>query len=83
MFAYTFLSLSDMWANDIALLKLKEVIPHGSDDMPHIQSVTLPGREDTEFPPDNTICVMKGWGCTESGKKHGSSAKYNGMNQRA
>ena len=58
---------TDMWHHDIALVKLKEEVPHGSDDLPHIQSVRLPSAHDMNFPPDGTRCVMKGWGCSHNG----------------
>ena len=37
--------------------------------LPEIQSVTLPERNDTEFPADGSRCIMVGWGCTARGKK--------------
>ena len=37
--------------------------------LPEIQSVTLPERNDTEFPADGSRCIMVGWGCTARGKR--------------
>ena len=59
----------DQWRNDIALVKVRDTIPVGSDIFPLIQSVTLPKRGDTAFPADGARCTMVGWGCTSQGKK--------------
>ena len=58
----------DHWRNDIALVKMRDTVPLGSDIFPQIQSVTLPERGDTAFPADAARCTMVGWGCTSQGK---------------
>ena len=57
--------MAELWLNDIALVKIREEIPHTADLIPHIQSVPL--AQDNDFPPDGTTCIMKGWGCSEGG----------------
>ncbi|KAI0234353.1 hypothetical protein LSAT2_015386 [Lamellibrachia satsuma] len=48
----------DHWRNDIALVKMRDTVPLGSDIFPQIQSVTLPERGDTAFPADAARCTM-------------------------
>ena len=55
-----------MWANDIALIKLKDKVPSGADT-PQIQAVALPPQGEMRFPPDGARCIMKGWGCQVGG----------------
>ena len=63
----TCLLFLDMWKNDIALIKLKDKVPSGSDT-PEIQAVTLPPSGEMRFPPDGAKCIMKGWGCQVGGE---------------
>ena len=37
--------------------------------LPEIQAVTLPERNETEFPVDGARCIMVGWGCTARGRR--------------
>ena len=62
-----FFLFSDSWANDIALVRLEEPVPSGPD-VPEIGSVTLTAQGERRFPADGQICIMKGWGCTQSGE---------------
>lgn len=57
---------SNMWKNDIALVKLAQVVPSGIDDLPRIQKITL-NSAGMAFPPAGHVCYMKGWGCTDNG----------------
>ena len=55
-----------MWANDIALIKLKDKVPSGAVT-PEIQAVALPPQGEMRFPPDGARCIIKGWGCQVGG----------------
>ena len=60
--------MTDNWKHDIALIKLEKDLPIDTD--PNINAVTLPSADQgTSWPPAETECVMKGWGCEETGKK--------------
>ena len=62
-----------VWNNDIALIKLKEDIPLSRTN---IDSVLLPNSaKSSSWPPAETHCVVKGWGCTEKGKTDVSTMK--------
>ncbi|KAI0211392.1 Acrosin [Lamellibrachia satsuma] len=73
IFVYHDYDSSDHWRNDIALVKLRDTVPVGSEIFPEIQSVTLPERGDTAFPADGARCTMVGWGCTSQAPR---SIKY-------
>ena len=60
----------DHWRNDIALVKLRDTVPVGSEIFPESQSVTVPERGDTTFPADGGRRTMVGWGCTSQGKNY-------------
>ena len=62
---------ADFWKNDIAVVKLEDDYPVGPED-PNIGIVPLPQTGLTDWPPVGAECVMKGWGCTESGKLYNS-----------
>ncbi|ELU11834.1 hypothetical protein CAPTEDRAFT_188642 [Capitella teleta] len=65
----------NLWANDIALVKLEEDVPSGSELLSHIQSVHLPVQGLMTFPRDMQKCIMKGWGCTAGGGSVASVAR--------
>ncbi|KAK2186845.1 hypothetical protein NP493_187g03043 [Ridgeia piscesae] len=67
VFIYKDYDSEDFWRNDIALVKLRDAVPVGSEIFPEIQSVTLPMRGDAAFPADGARCMMVGWGCTSKG----------------
>lgn len=56
---------SGLWENDLALLKLEETLPIGTD--PDIDAVTLPEAGLTDWPREGQECYSKGWGCSENG----------------
>ena len=65
---------TELWANDIALLRLEDAVPSGPD-VPEIQAVDLPRPGEVDFPADSQECVMKGWGCTANGESNVRKAK--------
>jgi len=63
------LVITELWHNDIALLRLEEPVPVSATHIPEIQAAKLPKQGETRFPMDGQNCIMKGWGCTMNGTK--------------
>jgi len=57
---------NNLWANDIALLKL-DMTPTEFPDNPYIKPVPLPVNVSGDWPPVGSNCSMQGWGCTVQG----------------
>ncbi|XP_041370906.1 trypsin I-P1-like [Gigantopelta aegis] len=57
---------SSIWANDIALVKLKRKVPSGPT-FSYIRKLHLPLMNETDFPLVHQECQMSGWGCTVNG----------------
>ncbi len=59
---------SDLWENDIALVKLHT----GILSRRHTDVVELPPATDgataAAWPEEGDVCVAKGWGCTQAGQ---------------
>lgn len=56
------------WANDIALIRLRENLPVDSD--PNIDVAPLPDDDDNDendWPADGENCTFVGWGCNTNG----------------
>ncbi|KAL3861001.1 hypothetical protein ACJMK2_007094 [Sinanodonta woodiana] len=63
----------DFWANDIALVKLKESVPSGPR-VSAIRRIKLPEADNSTFPDPGNVCVVQGWGCTAAGGSVSSNA---------
>ncbi|XP_014770347.1 trypsin isoform X2 [Octopus bimaculoides] len=62
--------------DDIALLKLAHPVP--THIHPKIKSVGLAHQGNNQFPETGKMCIMSGWGCTQSGgtvTKHAQELK--------
>ena len=58
--------LSELWPNDIALVKASKDLPLGVAGR-HIDAIKLPETEIQNWPLVGSNCTVKGWGCTYKG----------------
>ncbi|RUS69971.1 hypothetical protein EGW08_022267 [Elysia chlorotica] len=54
---------SNLFSDDVALIRLSEPAPHSS----RVQPISLPSPLVANFPRVGQMCTTKGWGCTTNG----------------